>query len=171
MLMRGSATFSSSTLSRRSVSSARQAANICLACPLLILCSLFLTPLLHKQLGVMGRPVIIAISFVAIILFLIGAIAGLMAIVSAPAGQRGLIITRASLGFILFALVGLIMVPNFFRARWQARQLHNRSIETASVLRTIQDYASKMQSHQQAYEAVTRQLAASSILAVRSLQH
>src|SRR5262245_10020138 len=103
--MNHSAQSRSSFSTRKSSSSARTAANFCLLCPLLILASAMLLPLLMTRLGSEFRALAIALGVLSCILFLTGAIAGMVALFSAATEERGVVIIRTSLGLSLLALI------------------------------------------------------------------
>jgi len=133
---------SSRSSSFKSASFARNAANISLLCSLLLVWLAFLLPLLHKYFVNFSPSLGLVLGVATILLFVIGVIAGVLAIISSTPENRGVVLIRASLGLALLALIGLIAVPGYFRARTEAlrraealkgvrsatEQLHNRAV-------------------------------------------
>ncbi len=102
---------------------ARQAANACLAAPLLLIGLEQCVSVLARETHAPSlRPLALGLGWVAVALALLGFVAGLVALVSARPGQRGAVYIRAGAGLGLLGLLGAIAVPNFVRARSAALQ-------------------------------------------------
>jgi hypothetical protein len=100
-----------------------QAANACLAAPLLIFGLAFcLSTLTQNHRDASNRPLLLGFSFVAAGILFVGVIAGILAIALAKAGQRSSVLVRAGCGLLLMGLLAAIAVPNFVRARTLALQ-------------------------------------------------
>ena len=100
-----------------------QAANACLAAPLLIFgLSFCLSTITQNHRDASSRPLLLGFSFVAAVILFVGVIAGILAIVLAKAGQRSSVVARAGCGLLLMGLLAAIAVPNFVRARTLALQ-------------------------------------------------
>ncbi|PWU12828.1 MAG: hypothetical protein C5B50_20725 [Verrucomicrobia bacterium] len=102
---------------------ARNAANICLAAPLIVLAFVFLvSPILREHRDASGRLISIIIGLGALAFCVAGAVAGILAFLLAKPGQRGAVFARAGCGMALLGLLAAIAVPNFVRARTVALQ-------------------------------------------------
>jgi type II secretory pathway pseudopilin PulG len=115
---------------------ARQAANACLAAPLLIFALSFCTAsLLHDHRDASGRPLLVIASLAVAGFCIVGAVLGVLAIVLAKPGQRGSVFLRASCGLVLLGLLVAIAVPNFVRSRTLALQRKQafEEVHTAAV--------------------------------------
>ncbi len=104
---------------------ARQAANACIAAPLItIALAACLSSLLRNQHDGSGSGQIVAIAYGLVYLLIIvaGCILGVLALALARPGQRGSVIPRVVIGYVLVGLMMAIAIPNFLRARRIALQ-------------------------------------------------
>jgi type II secretory pathway pseudopilin PulG len=100
---------------------ARQAANACLAAPLILIALLFAsTTLLHYLPEPSRRPLVLIVAAVAGLSVLVGVILGLLALLLGQPGDRSAVFTRAVIGLAISGLLAAIAVPNFVRARERA---------------------------------------------------
>ncbi len=112
-----------SVRSPESNSFARQAADVCLVVPLLMIgLSFGLSGALKNHHDGSGPLLYRVITVVAVGIFAIGVVSGLLALVLAGAGQRARVFSRAGSGLVLLGLLAAIAVPNFVRARTAALQ-------------------------------------------------
>ena len=117
---------------------ARQAANACLAAPLIMIgMSIGLNGLLPNHRDASGRPMLMIFGFVCCGLLIVGFVLGLLALITARASQRGSVIARVAGGYALIGLLCAIAVPNFVRARHLALQ---RKQALADVRAAAEDY-------------------------------
>ena len=100
-----------------------QAANACLAAPLIIFgLSFCLSTLTRNHQDASSRSLLLIFSFVEAGILFVGVVAGILAIVLAKTGQRSSVIASAVCGLVLLGLLTAIAVPNFVRARTLALQ-------------------------------------------------
>ncbi len=115
---------------------ARQAANACLAAPLLIFgLSFCVANLLHVHRDPSARWLLLTLGVVELGFCVAGALLGVLAIVLARPGQRASVVPRALCGLVLLALLAAIAVPNFVRARSLALQRRQalQEVQTAAA--------------------------------------
>jgi uncharacterized membrane protein YeaQ/YmgE (transglycosylase-associated protein family) len=97
---------------------ARQAANACLAAPLILLgLSFFLRSLLGNHRDASGRSLVLTMGTVSAVIVLVGVVLGLLALVLARPGQRSGVFLRAGIGLGISGLFIAIAIPNFLEAR------------------------------------------------------
>src|SRR5437588_2949808 len=125
--------------SQKQSSFARQAANACAAAPLILVgLSFCWSTLVQNHRDASGRPLALIIGALGCFIVLVGAVLGLLAIIFARRGERGWVIGRASIGFGITALLLVIAIPNFVRARRNAianREAFQSVTATANDLR------------------------------------
>jgi len=118
---------------------AKNAANACLAAPLLICALCFsVSTVVGNHGSSASRPVYVICGLVATGLGLVGLLLGILSMVLARPGQRAPVMVRALCGLALLSLVAAIAVPSFVRARSLAlerRQALERVHEAATDLR------------------------------------
>ena len=113
----------SSATSWESNSFARQAANVCLAAPLVTLALGYVLSVLHRtNHEAIPRQVFLIFGFVSVGFVAVGVLSGLLAIVTAKAGERASVVLRAGGGLVSVGLRAASAVPNFVRARTLALQ-------------------------------------------------
>jgi hypothetical protein len=97
---------------------ARQAANACLAAPLVLFgLSFCLKSLLEGRHDSSGRSLVLTIGVVSLFILLVGIVLGLLSLVLARSGQRGGIFLRSGIGLAISTLLIAIAIPNFLEAR------------------------------------------------------
>jgi hypothetical protein len=167
--MNHSAQSHSSFATKKPRFSARKAANFCLLCPLLIVAIALLLPLLTTHFGSEIRVLGIALVYLCCILFLIGAIAGPIALFSATAEERGVVIIRTTFGLALLALIVCMAIPNYLRASHRDKPIQS-SGQSAAVMNATRDNFDKVRSHTEPYKTALRQLSSAGAIAPKSLQ-
>src|SRR5215471_14281592 len=85
---------------------ARQAANACLAAPLILFgLSFFLKSLSEGHRDASGRSLVLTMGVVSLCILLVGVVLGLLSLVLARSGQRGGIFLRSGIGLAISALL------------------------------------------------------------------
>jgi hypothetical protein len=111
---------------------ARQAANACLAAPLILIgLTLFIRPFLENHHEAYNRYIVLGLGGIVVSIVLVGIVLGLLALVMARSGQRGSVFLRAGSGLAISALLIAIAIPNFLEAR-------RKSLANKAVLQNMQ---------------------------------
>ena len=128
---------------------ARQAANACLAAPLILIgLSFCLKSLLDNHRDESGRSLILVIGIVGTLTILAGIVFGLVALILARPGERAGVFARAGIGLGICGMLVALSVPNFVRAR-------SRSIANHAAMQEVTSAASDLR--KDAAEALQRQ--------------
>ena len=102
---------------------AGQAANACLAAPLIMIgLAACLSGLLQNHRDGSGRPLVMVFGMVYLLIIVAGCVFGVVALALARPGQRGSVIPRVAIGYVLVGLLAAIAIPNFLHARRIALQ-------------------------------------------------